>query len=251
MTKNGLLVNDEQFFPPPEADPPPWIVSRPPPAGQPPPDRGGPGRLVLAAVAVVVVLVAAAGGAWWLFRPEDEAPPVAATSAPTVDEPAPPPADEPPPPPTADPTPVEPPATLDPEAEALAQLDEISRRDLTGVRLDGRHVAQLASKNPGIPDPLQTTAAGSHVFAATDILDEHRRLRDDPANGDVRVVLLKSTDYGRAQTRNGAPLYVTFALGDFAGPDDIRSWCRERFPDLTAEQRENQCAPRRLRPLSP
>ena len=52
-----------------------------------------------------------------------------------------------------------------------------------------RLVAQLASKTPGIEDPRQTTASGSHTFQATDILEQHQELRADPANGGVPVVL--------------------------------------------------------------
>jgi hypothetical protein len=135
----------------------------------------------------------------------------------------------------------------DPEAVALERLEELAHAGLTEVVLDGRYVAQLASKNPGINDPLQTTADGSHTFHAVDILAEHEQLRDDPANGDARVLLLRSDMYGKRQLVNGAPLYVTLALGDFSGAADVRRWCATRFPDLSAATRENQCVVRRLR----
>lgn len=252
------LVTQGQFFPPPENDPPPWIVSRPPPPGEPP-RHPGPGRPVLLVAAAVVVLVVAAAAGWWLLRPgatgqtpEAATPPVVATADPPDGEGSGqyvPPAEEPTFTPEPEPTPENTPeSTADPEAEALDRLEAISRDDLTAVSLDGRYVAQLASKNPGTHDPIQTTASGSHTFGAADILAEHERLRSDPANGSARVVLLKSTDYGKRQLHNGAPLYVTFALGDFGTEADVRSWCAERFPRLSTEELANQCAVRRLRP---
>jgi hypothetical protein len=206
---------------------------------------------------LVVVLLAAGGGAWLVVR-RAGAPPEAAVATATAGDPgdaegsgsgvvvAPPDDGVVEETPTPESTPAEPEA--DPQQAALARLEEISRADLAAVTLDNRYVAQLASKNPGIHDELQTTAAGSHTFEATDILDEHQRLRDDPANAGARVVLLKSTDYGKRQLYRGAPLYVTFAVGDFRNAQDVRTWCAERFPALSAEARGNQCAARRLRP---
>ncbi|GGQ85472.1 hypothetical protein GCM10010166_64770 [Couchioplanes caeruleus subsp. azureus] len=205
---------------------------------------------------LLVVVLAAGGGTWFLLRRGDAPPPetrpvaavppvddaegsgsgvaVTPTDDAVVETPAP------------ERTSTEPEA--DPQQAALARLEEISDDDLTGLSLDNRYVAQLASKNPGIHDELQTTADGSHTFEATDILAEHQRLRDDPANGDVPVVLLRSTDFGTQQLYHGAPLYVTFALGDFRHERDVRSWCAARFPALSVEARANQCAVRRLRP---
>ncbi|MEU8606928.1 hypothetical protein AB0C29_02855 [Actinoplanes sp. NPDC048791] len=135
----------------------------------------------------------------------------------------------------------------DTESVALARLEKIARDDFARIVLDGRYVAQLASKNPGIHDPLQTTAAGSHTFQASDILAEHERLRGEAANSGVRVVLLRSDQYGKRQLLNGEPLYVTLALGDFSGPASVRAWCASRFPELSNDSRDNQCAVRRLR----
>lgn len=136
----------------------------------------------------------------------------------------------------------------DPESDALATLDALAGRGLAEVSLNGQVVAQIASKYPGIHDEFQTTADGSHTFAATDILAEHEQLRSDPANGSARVVLLKSTDYGKRQVVNGRPLYVTFALGDFGNAADVSAWCDKRFAELSAPARKNQCAARTLRP---
>ncbi|WP_433362128.1 hypothetical protein ACQPZX_29785 [Actinoplanes sp. CA-142083] len=139
-------------------------------------------------------------------------------------------------------------ATAGSQQAALGELDSLSRQGLTRVSLGGQLVAQLASKNPGISDPHETTASGSHVFQATDILAEHERLRDDPRNGDATVVLLKSTDYGKRQLYHGKPLYVTFALRAFGSEAAVRAWCARRFPELTGDALANQCAVRRLRP---
>jgi hypothetical protein len=212
----------------------------------------------VAGAAIVVLLILGIGGVGWLRADGGESQPSevglsqgdgepepaageAGAFTPEVAEPT----------PTADafPPPVSEPetTTLDPEAVALERLEELAREGLAGVVLDGRPVAQLASKNPGIDDPLQTTADGSHTFQAVDILAEHERLRDDPANGDARVLLLRSDTYGKRQLLNGAPLYVTLALGDFSGAADVRRWCAGRFPELSATARDNQCAVRRLR----
>jgi len=141
-------------------------------------------------------------------------------------------------------------ATADPERAALDQLDAISRRDLATVSPHGQYVAQLASKNPGIYDARQATADGSHTFQAVDILRQYQALRDDPANGDTPVVLLKSTDYGKRVLHHGEPLYVTFALGDFRGRQDVLGWCARRFPGLSGGALTNQCMVQRLRPGS-
>jgi hypothetical protein len=234
---------------PPESEPPPWIVSRPPPAVHPQSSGGGRGRLPLVVGALAVVLLVLGGGAWFVSGRLDATSQSPAATTPgvgeqdgdggsgsgVVEE-------------TPGSTPIEP--DVDPQQVALARLEEIRRQDLDLVSLDGRYVAQLASKNPGIYDEFQTTTDGSHTFQATDVLEEHERLRDDPANGDARVVLVKSTDYGKRQLYRGAPLYVTFALGDFGSAQDVRSWCAGRFPALSAEALTNQCAARRLDPPS-
>ncbi len=144
--------------------------------------------------------------------------------------------------------PPEPTLAPDPDESAQVQLDQLAQQDLNQVSLNGQWVAQLASKYPGITDKIQTTASGSHTFGAADILDEHNRLAQDPANGTARIVLLKSTDYGIRQLTDGHPLYVTFALGGFGSASAVTSWCRNRFPDLSVSERADQCAARRLKP---
>ena len=263
MSDHQFGYSDESRPPvPPPAEPPPWIVSQEPAGGQwparpPAPTRS---RLPLILGAAVLVLIVAVGGGYLVLRRYDVLPSTAPTAqAGDVGDnqqqgdnqpPEDPTYEEVPPatqaaPPTTEPT-LEP--TTDPEQDALARLDDLAQQDLNRVTLRGQYVAQLASKNPGTTDKFQTTAGGSHTFQATDILQQHQELRDDPANGDTTVVLLKSTDYGIRQLYRGAPLYVTFALGPFASKAAVTRWCGKRFPQLTGEELGNQCAVRRLRP---
>lgn len=247
-------MSDQQF--PYTSDPPPWIISQPGPDSPPPPRRPGGGRLPLILVAGLAALLLLGGGAWFVTRrilsPADS--PVAAATTPVPDRGdegdggigsgavvTPTEADTNTPPP--DPTPAP-----DSEQSAQTQLDQLTRQDLNQVSLNGQWVAQLASKYPGIIDKIQTTASGSHTFGAADILDEHNRLAQDPANGSAQIVLLKSTDFGIRQLKDGHPLYVTFALGGFGSASAVSTWCRNRFPDLSTSERADQCAVRRLKP---
>ena len=208
-------------------------------------------RVVLVGGAVAAVLLAAVGGvtAVTMANQGDRQtqPPAAAPSPPdagftefpatttTGDAPLP------------ESTPAEPgpePST-DPEAEALAQLEQLRQQDALTTVFDGRFVAQLASKSVGIVDPLQTTAAGSHTFTAADILAEHLALRSAPSRG-TSVVLVLSTDFGKRQLYQGNPLWVTFALGDFPTRESVQRWCAKRFPGLTGDRLTNQCTARKL-----
>jgi hypothetical protein len=270
--------------PPEQGGTPPWIVSQPPEQGGTPPwivsqpaDQGGmPARpagrrgLLVALIlggAVAVLLVA--GLAVFAVRRFDAGPAAKAPGGTQTTDGSGggvgPPATDPPTAeaPSTEPATTEPAtteaattgattteATTGPEQEALAQLENLSRQGLTQVSLTGQFAAQLASKNPGIADRFQAAADGSHTFRATDILREFKTLHDDPRNGDATVVLLKSTDYGKRQLYNGRPLYVTFALRDFASRQDVLAWCARRFPELSGEALADQCAARRLMPGS-
>jgi hypothetical protein len=245
-------MNDPQIDD--RGEPPPWIVSQPgPEGGYPTGPPGGRRPLALIVGAAVVLLIAVAAGGVYLIRQRHD--PLSHRTAQTVaDDGGRPGVSTEAPPTTVAPAPTEIPEptelTADPQQAALEQLDAIGRRDLARVSPHGQYVAQLASKNPGTYDRFQTTADGSHTFSATDILDEHQRLRDDPANGGVPVVLLKSTDYGERQLFHGQPLYVTFALGKFGDRQDVLDWCARRFPDLSGEALTDQCTVRRLRPAA-
>lgn len=140
------------------------------------------------------------------------------------------------------------PSTVNPEPAALAQLESVRAQDVQNVTLRRQWVAQIASKVPGIVDPKQTNAAGSHTFMATDILAEHLRLRSEENLG-ARVFLLLSTDYGLRRTYGGKALWVTFAEGSFSDADDVRAWCAARFTGLSGDALVNACTPRQLNPI--
>jgi hypothetical protein len=225
----------------------------------PPTPASGRRRLTVVAGAVLAVLLGAAGAGMALHGGNDPAPGstgaqpqtggqagndddqpavTAATTDPATTDPTTPPATSPP---ITSPTP-------DQQAAAVAELERIYEQDRGSVSFDGQYVAQIASKYPGITDKLQTTADGSHRFEASDILAEYRELSSGHSSSDHPVVLLKSTDYGKHQIKNGHFLWVTFALGDFPSPQSVTVWCDSEFSDLSAAERENQCVARRLEP---
>lgn len=142
---------------------------------------------------------------------------------------------------------LEPTEAADPQAEALAELEELRQQDVATVVPAGQFVAQIASKHPGIEDPLQTAADGSHTFQAGDILAEHQRLREAHGDAEHPIILLKSTDYGKRQLKDGQPLWVTFAVGDFPDKQSVLDWCADQFSDLTGTELRNQCDARTLR----
>jgi hypothetical protein len=150
--------------------------------------------------------------------------------------------------PAAVPEPIPAPPPPDPAVAALSELASIRASDAPRLTLSGQWVAQLASKLPGIVDPLQTTAGGSHTFTATDILNEHTQARDNADFGnDVR--LLQSTDYGRGHLYKGHPLWVTVAIvPSFASEQDVTAWCAQQFPNLSGKLLDNACTARKLNP---
>jgi hypothetical protein len=224
-----------------------------PEGGYPKSVGGGGGRRTgIVAGLTVLVLLLGGGGAWYFgHRSKEPTQPIAVITTAVPIEPSP---EEPATTEAAATEPTEEATTTAPTEEsapvddALDQLEQTSRQDLTQVSLNGQYVAQLASKYPGIVDQQQETATGSHTFQAADILAEYERLRDDPANGQAQVVLLRSIDYGIRQRYQGHALYVTFALDDFGSSQSVRSWCVKRFPSLSDAAREDQCAVRRLKP---
>lgn len=143
------------------------------------------------------------------------------------------------------PAPVEP--VRDPEQEALAVLQQRHAASLGRLVLDGRWVAQVASKSIGITDPLQTAANGTHTFYAADILAE-----SDAATRSVSsssVLVLQSGDFGkRSAAADGQPYWITVVDAGFAASDGVESWCARTFSSLSGEALANACAARTLSP---
>ncbi|GIE34335.1 hypothetical protein Ait01nite_073800 [Actinoplanes italicus] len=144
----------------------------------------------------------------------------------------------------------EPTATPGTEAEALAELDRIRLQDLAAISFESQFVAQIASKYPGIEDPLQKAADGSHIFQASDVLAEHRRLRSQHAATEHPVILLKSTDYGKRQLVDGRALWITLVTGDFPDKQSVLDWCATHFGHLPSDELKNHCDSRNLRPTA-
>ncbi len=215
----------------------------PVPSGRP--HRSRQSRLVAFVVTAVLIVVAVAVGIHRLTSPSDTSNAVGLATKPASPQPtfA-----------TSTPattTPVEPaPTTVrrDPQALALATLQSIRAADLPKIALAGQWVAQLASKNPGIVDPKQTTARGDHTFTAADILSEYRKARSNPIYGSY-VGLLLSTDYGTRQLYSGQPLWVTVAVvPGFSSANAVKTWCAQQFPTLTGAVLDDSCTPRTLDP---
>ncbi|WP_433795159.1 hypothetical protein [Actinoplanes sp. CA-252034] len=141
-------------------------------------------------------------------------------------------------------------ATADPQEEALAQLEAIRQEDLGTVSFDGQFVAQIASKYPGVNDPYQSAADGTHTFQVSDILAEHQRLRAEHGDAEHPVILLRSTDYGKRQLVGGQPLWVTFVVGGFPDKESVLTWCSSHFGNLSATELKNHCDSRNLRPAA-
>jgi len=138
-------------------------------------------------------------------------------------------------------------ASVDPQATALATLEAERAQARAGLSLDGRWVAQVASKSVGIVDPLQTTADGRHDFQAVDILAEAQGLQARFAP--TPTLLLSGADFGR-NTPGRSALWITVVDGGFGSKEGVRAWCDGAFAELSAAARANQCAPRQLKPPS-
>jgi hypothetical protein len=137
--------------------------------------------------------------------------------------------------------------TVDPEQQALVELEKVRAESLPRLVLDGRWVAQVASKSVGITDPLQTAANGTHTFYAVDILAESRAATASVSASSVLV--LRSTDFGkRSFAADGQAYWITVVDVGFTSSDQVKSWCASTFPTLTAEQLANACAARTLAP---
>jgi hypothetical protein len=134
------------------------------------------------------------------------------------------------------------------EQQAVAYLGQLRAQSLQRVVLDGRWVAQVASKNVGVTDPLQTALNGSHTFYAVDILAESlsmNRTVDTPN----KVYVLWGTDFGqRSQAADGSPFWTTVVDAGYASHDNVLEWCSFAFPTLTPAQLADTCVPRQLAP---
>lgn len=128
-------------------------------------------------------------------------------------------------------------------AASLAKLQATRDATVTQVRLDGRWVAQLASKYDGVVDPNQTTASGSHTFGYPDILAEYESIRAVFGDG---VLLLQGTDFGR-QVSGRKAIWVTLYDGGFRSQAQAQAWCGHQFPGLTGKALANKCVVRSLR----
>lgn len=140
-------------------------------------------------------------------------------------------------------TAAEPTPTEDPQDAARIRLGELADAGAVSLVTDGHWVVQLASKWPGITDPLGTTASGSHRFKATDVLAEHEALRSQFGDD---VILIRSTDMGKqlnySKMPDGETLWVTlYDPGTFSSRAAAQKWCNKSFADLDATERENAC----------
>lgn len=127
------------------------------------------------------------------------------------------------------------------QVAAEQRLEEQRQVTLRTLVLDGRWVAELSAKRPGISDPLQTAANGSHVFYFDDILAEHDKLVARFPGTDV--MMLRRQDWGR----QGRDLWHTVAdPGGLASKADVEAWCARSFPELSGEALTNQCTPRQM-----
>lgn len=133
------------------------------------------------------------------------------------------------------------------EQDAVADLNALVTEARRSVVLDGRWVAQVASKNVGTRDPLQTALNGTHDFYGVDILWEVEVIRQ--RLGGSPMFTLLSTDFGRRSVDPaGNPYWTSVVDAGFSGPDGVRAWCASTFPEMTPEQLANACVPRTLDP---
>jgi hypothetical protein len=135
--------------------------------------------------------------------------------------------------------------TTNPEEAAIARLWSYRDESFGRIALDGRWVAQLSSKYPGVRDDLQQTATGDSVFQAADILAEYESFRQNPRLHDV--FLLLSTDYGKRQTHAGEPLWVAFDDEGFTSSKAVHRWCARTFSQYSGQSLADRCAARPLK----
>ena len=134
------------------------------------------------------------------------------------------------------------------EGAALDRLTALRVDSMKRLPLDGRWVAQVASKWVGVTDPLQTAQNGTHTFYARDILAESlaaQKTVDSPS----KVYVVWGTDFGKKSSGpNGAPIWVTLVDAGYASHDNVLQWCHVTYPNLSPQQLADTCAPRQIVP---
>ncbi len=227
-------VPPAQFVTPPPAQ----FVTPPPP---PPPPPASPRRTAIWVTAGVVVIALVAG--FWVYRSRqdpDVATPTASVSAVPTDAPSSSPTEES----SESSTPSVSPE--DPTEKPATTLARQREQDLASAVLDGRWIAQLASKYDGVVDRTQTAASGGHTFRLADIVAEHQSLRNRFESQGISVLLLRATDFGR-QRGGTRTIWVTIADPGAGTKDEMLRWCTRNFPNRTKKQVENVCFPREFK----
>lgn len=128
------------------------------------------------------------------------------------------------------------------QLEAEKVFDRL-RADSLPLTYDGRWVAELSAKRPGISDPLQVAANGTHVFYLADIVALHESFVARLPG--TRVLALRRADWGK----QGRDLWQSVAdPGNLADEAAVEAWCATVFPELSGDALHNQCTPRQLTP---
>lgn len=128
------------------------------------------------------------------------------------------------------------------DLSAMQQLERYRTRSLDEAQRDGRWVAVLSAKKPGITDPLQLAANGTNTFELPDILAMHEALQSRV--GGNPLLVMHSDDWGK---QTGQDLWYTIADRDFHSREDVEAWCSATFPELSGRSLTNQCLPRTLK----
>jgi hypothetical protein len=220
------------------------------PRGGPRPSSGGGKGALIAMLTVVLVLIIGAGAFWFVRTQTADS----GTDTLTVDTLDPAPGDVEAPEPTfgsptfSEPEPTVPVDLRTPEQQALDELEALRSQSLAGLSLDGRWVAQVASKSVGITDPMQTAENGTHTFYAVDILAESEAARAVVASPS-QLLVLQSLDFGKiSRAPDGQPYWVTLVDAGFAGSRDVEAWCAETYSSMSPAELANACVARTLTP---
>ena len=144
--------------------------------------------------------------------------------------------------PTPTPTP-----TVEPNVQALADLQTWRDDSLANTSLDGRWVLQLASKYPGVVDESQAALDGGSRFEAADIHAQFRQIADDMEGRGIPVIQLLDSDFGTKHSARSGTIWTL--LADPGGISDRAAGeraCADLYPNLSEKALRNVCLPRRL-----